>query len=148
MHTTEQPEPKKHELGTPELGKPEKVQRLKKSNQLRLCYKVDQKEQLFCLPAEFLRVHSPSAEVRGHGAPQLQWGKAEVILEKVETLGYYGLKLSFSDGHDTGIYTWEYLARLCLEHESLWEMYLQSLHQAHKSRYPNEQIVQISPAPK
>lgn len=64
------------------------------------------------LPAEFLRVHSPSAEVQGHGKPILQFGKIGVGLTKVEPAGQYALKLTFDDGHDSGLFTWEYLYQL------------------------------------
>ncbi len=68
----------------------------------------------FRLPYEFLRVHSPSAEVRGHGPGQevLQVGKREVTIREVEPIGHYAIRPSFSDGHDTGIYSWDYLYEL------------------------------------
>ena len=69
----------------------------------------------FELPCEYLRVYSPSAEVRGHGPGQevLQVGKRDVGIQAVEPVGVYALKLAFTDGHDTGIYSWEYLRRVC-----------------------------------
>jgi len=92
----------------------------------------------FELPCEYLRVYSPSAEVRGHGPGQevLQTGKKEVGIEAIEPVGVYALKLVFSDGHDTGIYSWEYLHELGAKRESNWRTYLARLAQAGKSREP------------
>jgi DUF971 family protein len=83
----------------------------------------------FRLPLELLRVYSPSAEVRGHGPGQevLQTGKREVTLTSVDPVGHYALKLSFSDGHDTGLYTWEYLYEMGLNQDALWQAYLDRL---------------------
>ena len=92
----------------------------------------------FELPCEYLRVYSPSAEVRGHGPGQevLQPGKREVGITGVEPVGMYAVKLVFSDGHDTGIYSWDYLHELGVKHESNWKTYLARLAQAGKSREP------------
>ena len=92
----------------------------------------------FALPCEYLRVFSPSAEVRGHGPGQevLQVGKREVGIEAIEPVGVYAVKLVFSDGHDTGIYSWEYLHELGVKRESNWNTYLARLAQAGKSREP------------
>ena len=92
----------------------------------------------FELPCEYLRVFSPSAEVRGHGPGQevLQVGKKEVGIEAIEPVGVYAVKLVFSDGHDTGIYSWEYLHELGVKRESNWKTYLARLAQAGKSREP------------
>ena len=92
----------------------------------------------FELPCEYLRVFSPSAEVRGHGPGQevLQVGKKDVSIEAVEPVGAYAVKLGFSDGHDTGIYSWEYLHELGVKRESNWKAYLARLAQAGKSREP------------
>jgi DUF971 family protein len=78
------------------------------------------------LTHEFLRVHSPSAEVRGHGPGQevLQLGKEAVAIDSVEPVGSYAVKFRFSDGHDTGIYTWELLYDLARDHDRLWTQYL------------------------
>ena len=97
----------------------------------------------FSLPAEFLRVHSPSAEVQNHGNPILQSGKLHVRLINVAAAGTYALKLSFDDGHDTGLYTWQYLHQLAMQQESLWQSYLTALDQAGKSRDPNESVVKF-----
>ncbi|VVM65365.1 hypothetical protein PS862_05706 [Pseudomonas fluorescens] len=97
----------------------------------------------FHLPAEFLRVHSPSAEVQGHGKPILQFGKIGVGLAKVEPAGQYALKLTFDDGHDSGLFTWEYLYQLGKRQEDLWNDYLAELKAAGKTRDPNESIVKL-----
>lgn len=88
------------------------------------------------LSFEFLRVHSPSAEVRGHGAGQevLQTGKIAVKLLGVEPVGNYAVRFVFSDGHDSGIYSWDYLHRLLREHDALWADYLARLEAAGASR--------------
>ncbi|MBU3620156.1 gamma-butyrobetaine hydroxylase-like domain-containing protein [Polynucleobacter sp. CS-Odin-A6] len=81
------------------------------------------------LPFEFLRVVSPSAEVQGHGPGQetLQTGKREVLIANLEQVGRYALKPSFSDGHDSGLYTWDFLYFLCENHEQLWQEHLDKL---------------------
>ena len=104
------------------------------------------------LSAEFLRVHSPSAEVRGHGKGQevLQTGKRQVKLLNIEPVGNYAIKLSFDDGHDSGIYSWSYLYELSHEQEALWRRYLKKLRTARASRDalpPGVQIVNIMPSP-
>jgi DUF971 family protein len=90
----------------------------------------------YSLPAEFLRVYSPSAEVRGHGPGQevLQVGKRNVALTGVEPVGSYALKLIFDDGHDSGLYTWEYLHELGKHQHAMWQNYLQRLEKAGASR--------------
>lgn len=90
----------------------------------------------FELPFEFLRVHSPSAEVRGHGGMggQLPYGKKEVRIIRIEPSGNYALKITFDDGHDTGLYDWEYLRHLCLNQSTLWQEYLARLQAEGKVR--------------
>lgn len=100
-------------------------------------------EQRYSLSAEFLRVHSPSAEVQGHGKPILQTGKLGVGLERLEPAGNYALKLCFDDGHDSGLFTWDYLYQLATRHEQLWADYLELLAKAGKSRDPNESVVRL-----
>ncbi len=93
----------------------------------------------YILPFEFLRVYSPSAEVRGHGPGQeiLQTGKAQIDLkEPPSPVGNYALKLVFSDGHDTGLYSWDYLQGLGRNQERLWQQYLERLAKAGASREP------------
>jgi len=97
----------------------------------------------FTLPAEFLRVHCPSAEVQGHGKPILQFGKLNVGLSKLEPAGNYALKLTFDDGHDSGLFTWEYLYELGKRQTELWDDYLAELRAAGKSRDPNESFVKL-----
>jgi len=90
----------------------------------------------FRLPYEFLRVHSPSAEVRGHGPGQevLQTGKRLVELRSLEPVGSYAVQPLFSDGHGTGIYSWEYLYELGEGQEAMWARYLEKLAAAGASR--------------
>ncbi len=90
----------------------------------------------FKLPFEYLRVYSPSAEVRGHGPGQetLQTGKRNVDITAVEPVGNYAIKPTFSDGHDTGIYSWDLLYDLGLNYESYWQAYLIRLEAAGASR--------------
>jgi DUF971 family protein len=92
----------------------------------------------FRLPCEYLRVYSPSAEVRGHGPGQevLQVGKRDVNIGAVEPVGMYAVKLAFTDGHDTGIFSWEYLYELGVKQDANWKSYLARLAQAGKSRDP------------
>src|SRR5690554_1811048 len=90
----------------------------------------------FELSYEFLRVHSFSAEVRGHGGGEgiLQFGKKDVGLLAVEPAGNYALKLTFDDGHDTGLYDWNYLRHLCENQTSMWAEYKARLEREGKSR--------------
>lgn len=91
------------------------------------------------LPCEYLRVHSPSAEVQGHGPGQgtLQTGKEGVGIEGLEPTGNYALKIRFDDGHDSGLFTWEYLYALGVNYEENWDSYLQKLAEAgHQRRDP------------
>ena len=90
----------------------------------------------FKLPYEFLRVYSPSAEVRGHGPGQevLQTGKRDVEIRSVEPVGSYAIQPAFSDGHSTGIYSWEYLYELGETQDELWTQYLEKLKKAGASR--------------
>ena len=90
----------------------------------------------FRLPYEFLRVHSPSAEVRGHGPGQevLQSGKKDVSILNVSPAGSYALKIEFDDGHDSGLFSWEYLYNLGKHQDELWQDYLGQLEKAGVSR--------------
>jgi DUF971 family protein len=105
---------------------------------------------IYSLPAEFLRVYSPSAEVRGHGQGQevLQVGKLNVKIDKIEPVGHYAVRLRFDDGHDTGIYSWEYLRELALQQQTMWDEYLNRLRKAGERREPlatGVQVVNIMP---
>jgi DUF971 family protein len=90
----------------------------------------------FRLPCEFLRVFSPSAEVRGHGPGQetLQTGKKDVGITAVEPVGQYAVQLRFSDGHDTGIYSWDLLYDYGVNQDTMWRDYLKRLQEAGASR--------------
>jgi len=94
--------------------------------------------QRFRIPYEYLRVYSPSAEVRGHGPGQegLQVGKREVGIKEVEAVGHYAIRPTFSDGHDTGIFSWEYLYDLGVRQDELWQRYLDRMAAAGASRDP------------
>jgi DUF971 family protein len=91
------------------------------------------------MSAEFLRVHSPSAEVKGHGAGEglLVTGKEKVGIASVEPVGRYAVRLLFDDGHNTGLYTWPILYELCSEHDRKWQRYLERLAQAGLARRPS-----------
>ncbi|QNA87678.1 DUF971 domain-containing protein [Massilia sp. Dwa41.01b] len=86
----------------------------------------------FSIPLELMRVYSPSAEVKGHGPGQetLQVGKREVSIRGVEPVGNYAIKPLFTDGHESGIFTWDYLYKLGSEQDALWQDYLNRLHAA------------------
>ena len=119
---------------------PTAIELHKASKTLTLKYGAD---EVYHLPAEFLRVHSPSAEVQGHGKPILQFGKLGVGLSKIEPAGQYALKLTFDDGHDSGLFTWDYLYQLSVRQEQLWADYLEELKSAGKSRDPAVSIVKL-----
>lgn len=86
-------------------------------------------EEIFSLPFEYLRVFSPSAEVQGHGPGQsvLQIGKESVVVTDLRPVGHYGICPTFSDGHQTGIYTWDYLYELGVTQPQRWQEYLEAL---------------------
>ena len=90
----------------------------------------------YLIPAELLRVESPSAEVKGHGPGQetLVWGKRNVLVMKAEPVGNYAVRLHFNDGHDTGIFTWAYLAELGSDHCNIMAAYTEKLKAAGLSR--------------
>jgi len=87
---------------------------------------------VFRIPFELMRVYSPSAEVQGHGPGQevLQTGKRDVVIDAIEPVGHYAVQPRFSDGHDSGIFSWEYLYRLGAEQAELWQRYEQRLAEA------------------
>ena len=91
------------------------------------------------LSTEFLRVYSPSAEVRGHGAGQetLQIGKEDVNISAIEPVGNYAIKLVFTDGHDTGLYSWDYLYEMAKNYEAMWQDYITKLEMAGHKRMQN-----------
>lgn len=120
---------------------PSKIQLHKQSKTLELVFGA----QTFHLSAEYLRVHSPSAEVKGHGPNNavLQWGKKDVGIRGVERAGNYALKIVFDDGHDSGIFTWGYLHELCVNYEQNWQAYLNALATAGKSREKDTSVVKF-----
>ena len=102
----------------------------------------------FRLPYEYLRVYSPSAEVRGHGPGQevLQTGKRNIEIRSLEPVGSYAVQPQFSDGHSTGIYSWDYLYELGVQHDELWQRYLARLAAAGASRDPDPNAPASAPA--
>ena len=96
----------------------------------------------FHFPYEFLRVFSPSAEVRGHGSGQetLQVGKQDVNILSASPVGSYAIKLVFDDGHDTGLYSWDYLHELGKYQDAMWHDYLCKLEAAGGSREPGKDV--------
>ncbi|WP_404368243.1 gamma-butyrobetaine hydroxylase-like domain-containing protein [Marinobacter sp.] len=117
-----------------ETPRPTDIRIRRKSRVLRLEYADGTCHEL---PFELLRVYSPSAEVRGHGSGPgtLQTGKADVMVEDAEIVGNYALKLGFSDGHDSGLFSWEYLRQLGDSQQRLWQDYLERLEQEGASRF-------------
>ena len=101
--------------------------------------------QQYTLPAEYLRVYSPSAEVRGHGEGNetLQFGKRLVTINALEKSGNYALQIVFSDGHDSGIYSWDYLQALAENYDDKWATYLEKLHNAGLSRDIDSQVIKL-----
>ncbi|MBE7185297.1 MAG: DUF971 domain-containing protein [Methylobacterium mesophilicum] len=93
----------------------------------------------FALPAEMLRVFSPSAEVQGHSPEQrvTVGGKRDVTISRIEPTGNYAIRIAFDDGHDTGIFTWNYLAMLGREKDQRWEVYLTELAEKGLTRDPH-----------
>ncbi|WP_298834644.1 DUF971 domain-containing protein [uncultured Piscinibacter sp.] len=92
--------------------------------------------QTFRIPFELMRIYSPSAEVQGHGPGQevLQTGKREVELTEIEPVGNYAIQPTFSDGHNSGIFSWDYLYRLGSQQMQLWERYEERLREAGMDR--------------
>lgn len=114
---------------------PTEIKLHQKSRMLEIAFS---DERRFELPCEFLRVYSPSAEVRGHGPGQevLQVGKKNVEITDVQPVGSYAVQLVFSDGHDSGLYSWDYLYDLGVNQEALWKKYLERMNEACASREP------------
>lgn len=120
---------------TPQTPRPTEIRLHQKSRQLEVVFDDGRDFRFSC---EFLRAYSPSAEVRGHGPGQevLQVGKRDVEIAAVEPVGSYAVKLVFSDGHDTGIYSWDYFYDLGMKHDEYWNTYLTRLERAGASRDP------------
>ena len=115
--------------------RPTEIKLHKQSRLLDIAFSDGKAFQFTC---EFLRVHSPSAEVSGHGHGQevLQTGKQMVNILKIEPVGNYAIQLNFTDGHNTGLYSWDLLHRYGLNQEEMWQNYLQRLEIAGASREP------------
>lgn len=113
-----------------------------RSRELELQYPGGENYHLGC---EYLRVYSPSAEVKGHGPGQevLQTGKLNVAITAIKPVGNYALQLVFDDDHDTGLYSWDYLHQLCTQRDALWQDYLQRMQHAGASRDPDVQVVKL-----
>ena len=124
--------------------KPTGINLRKRSRTLELEYAGGER---YSLPCEYLRVYSPSAEVRGHGSGQetLQTGKLKVGISAIKPVGRYALQLVFDDGHDTGLYSWDYLYELCTQQSQLWQAYLDRLAEAGANRDPDVQVVHFQP---
>lgn len=125
---------------------PTEIKLHQKSRLLEISFSDGKTFQFSC---EFLRVYSPSAEVRGHGPGQetLQTGKKNVDITNVEPVGNYAIQLTFSDGHDTGLYSWDILYDFGLHQDQLWQEYLMRLEQAGGSREPDPGSVKAGSAP-
>ncbi|KXB29683.1 1-(5-phosphoribosyl)-5-((5-phosphoribosylamino)methylideneamino)imidazole-4-carboxamide isomerase [Dechloromonas denitrificans] len=105
---------------------PSEIKLHQKSRMLEISY---ESGESFKLDFEYLRVYTPSAEARGHGPGQetLQTGKRNVEIERVEPVGTYALRFVFSDGHDSGLYSWDLLYNLGAHHDELWQAYLEQI---------------------
>jgi DUF971 family protein len=121
---------------------PESIVLHQRSATLELQFANEKPRELSC---ELLRVCSPSAEVRGHGEGQevLQVGKKNVTITAIKPVGNYAVQLVFDDGHDTGLYSWDYLFELCINRDRYWDSYLQRLNAAGASRDPEVQIIKL-----
>jgi len=109
---------------TPTSDTPTEIRLRRQSRVLEVAFG---EQEIHALPFEFLRVHSPSAEVKGHGPGQetLVVGKQAVGIKTIEPVGHYAVRLVFDDGHDTGLYSWTYLRELGRDRETLWKRYLE-----------------------
>lgn len=128
----------------PTEKRPVSIQLHQRSRELELEYSGGEH---YHLPCEYLRVYSPSAEVRGHGSGQetLQTGKLKVGISAIKPVGRYAVQLVFDDGHDTGLYSWDYLYELCTTQPQRWQDYLDRLAAAGASRDPDVQVIQFQP---
>ncbi len=125
---------------TEDSFRPNQISIRKKNRQLELLYS---NQESFLLSFEYLRINSPSAEVRGHNPKEekLQYGKKNVGISKINRVGNYAIQIVFDDNHDSGIYSWEYLRYLSINKKVLWSKYLKRLSQEGLSRDPNEQVL-------
>ena len=108
---------------------------------------VEWKDKVYSLPVELLRVHSPSADVGGlHGSKRKpQSGKKDVRIKDINQTGNYGIRLNFDDGHDTGIFVWEYLYDLAKNQDKYWRQYLKELKDQNESRLPKLEVKHWNP---
>ena len=122
---------------SPKQPIPSNIKLHQKSRLLEIAFDDNTECMLSC---EFLRVYSPSAEVRGHGIGQevLQTGKEDVNIVAIEPVGQYAIRLVFSDGHNTGLYSWDYLYDLARNYEGLWLEYVGKLDAAGVKRNPSQ----------
>ena len=120
---------------TPDTLIPTEIKLHQKSRLIELAFENGERYEL---TYEFLRVFTPSAEARGHGVGQetLQVGKRDVDIARIEPVGNYAIKPVFSDGHDTGLYSWDILHTLCINRDELWQAYLDKLDEQGASRDP------------
>ena len=125
------------------MDSPDSITYHKRSKTLELTFEA----RSYSIPAELLRVYSPSAEVRGHAADErkLQTGKKYVSISAIEPVGNYAIKITFDDGHDTGLYAWDYLVELGERQDSFWQSYLAELKSANASRLPVIPVGQWTP---
>ncbi len=130
----------------PGAPRPTEIKLHQKSRVLEIAFDDGKSFRVEC---ELLRVYSPSAEVRGHGPGQevLQSGKKDVEITAVEPVGNYAVRLVFSDGHDTGLYSWDYLYGLGMDKERLWKAYLERMAKEGASREPVPAAGQPQPKP-
>ena len=131
---------------TPDTPTPTEIKLHQQSRLLEIAFSSGER---FTLPFEFLRVYSPSAEVRGHGPGQetLQVGKKNIDIAKIEPVGHYAVCLTFSDGHDSGIYSWDYFYELGRQQEAYWKAYLLRMEEAGAAREPKaENPLSLPPA--
>ena len=126
---------------------PQRVTRLHYARSRRKLELTFDDDAAFELSAEYLRVFSPSAEVRGHGAGQeiLQTGKSSVQIVAIAPVGHYAAQLTFDDGHDSGLYSWSYLRDLAEQQDRYWQQYLQQLAAAGESRDAESQVLHFQP---
>jgi len=127
----------------PGAPRPLEIKLHQKSRVLEIGFDDGKNYRLSC---EYLRVYSPSAEVRGHGPGEgvLQEGKKDVEIAAIEPVGNYAIKLVFSDGHDTGLYSWDYLYNLGENQTALWQKYLEKLALAGANREPADKLAPVS----
>ncbi|MEH6582202.1 MAG: DUF971 domain-containing protein [Halioglobus sp.] len=127
---------------TENAHKPVSIKLHAKSRTLDLAYEDGGNYTLSC---EYLRVYSPSAEVKGHGPGQevLQTGKVNVAITAIKPVGNYALQLVFDDDHDTGLYSWSYLHELCTQQTTRWQSYLDRLAESGAQRDPDVQVIKL-----